>query len=118
MLKAINFNRLSLLIVIFLVLAVFCGLVSVANDEVGFGNSGFIAISLVEVTGWIFELMIFPLTFITSVSFFINLSYTSLIGIIIFDCMLYGFIIELAFVGYKLYQQKNNPLKQLLNIVS
>lgn len=111
MLKAVNFKRLFLLIVIFIVLAIITGWV-VGNDDAGFKNNSIVTHSLVAIAGWIFKLLVLPITFIDSVSFFNKyVNTTVFLGIIIFDCILYSLIIELAFVGYKLYQQKKQSTK-------
>ncbi|MCO5946260.1 hypothetical protein [Mucilaginibacter flavidus] len=108
MLKVINFKRLFLLIVIFIVLAMVTGLV-VGNDDAGFKNNSIVTQSLVAIAGWIFKLLVLPITFIDSVSFFNKyVNTTVFLGIIIFDCVLYSLIIELALVWYKRFKLGGN----------
>jgi prepilin signal peptidase PulO-like enzyme (type II secretory pathway) len=105
MLKAINFKRLFLLIVIFIVLAMITGFITVADEETGLGSNGAIVTSLIAVAEWTFKISMFPLMFITSVGFF---NYFTFFGILIFDSVLYSLAIEMALVWYKRYKLKEN----------
>ena len=105
MLRAINFTRLFLLIVIFIVLAMVTGFITGADEETGFQDSGAIIVSLVFIAKWTFILIELPVILL---DFRGIQTFTAYFAIIIFDCILYSVIIEIALGKYKRYRLRKN----------
>ena len=109
MFKAINFKRLFLLIVIFIVVGMITGFVSMADEEAGVSNGSAIVESLLFVAKWVFILIELPVILLNFAGVHSLIAY---VAVIIFDCILYSLIIEVALGRYKRYKLRKELNKQ------
>lgn len=103
MLKDINYMRLLLLMFLFLIFATLGYFVSFAYEEGNFDDSGMAVVFVITAFRWLFILVAFPVWFVFKTSFFSSALY---FGIILFDCLLYGLLIEIGLTAFKRHKAR------------